>query len=89
MNYESNDCLVKNQKSATVAVLPLTQQLTMLTEGINVCADRLNTLSVFITDSPLESDRIDDKTVSANLSYAIRMLHMFCDKLEYINDFCR
>ena len=49
----------------------------------------MNHLSMFITDTTIESDHIDDKSVSANIAYCVRMLDAMCGKLDFINEFCR
>ena len=67
----------------------LPTQLTYLTERVGMLADRVNRLSMFITDTTIESDCIDDKSVSANIAYCVRMLDAMCNKLDFINEFCR
>ena len=67
----------------------LPTQLTYLTEKVGCLADSVNRLSMFITDTTIEPDRIDDKSVSANIAYCVRMLDAMCGKLDYINEFCR
>lgn len=67
----------------------LPTQLTYLTERVGMLADRVNRLSLFLTDTTIESDRIEDKCVSANIAYCVRMLDAMCGKLDYLNEFCR
>lgn len=67
----------------------LPAQLTYLTERVVMLADRVNRLSLFLTDTTIESDRIEDKCVSANIAYCVRMLDAMCGKLDYLNEFCR
>lgn len=67
----------------------LPAQLTYLTERVGMLADRVNRLSLFLTDTTIESDSIEDKCVSANIAYCVRMLDAMCGKLDYLNEFCR
>ena len=93
MNYTTvnSDCVCAKPIGSTPTGTPppLPQQLTLLTEKVSCCADRLNRLSLFLSDTPIESDRVEEKCVSANLAYAFRMLDAFCNKLDYLNEVCR
>ena len=92
MNYTTNDCVCEKPMGSIPvrnAPPPLNQQLACLTEKIGFCADRLNQLSTFLTDTRIEADKIEDRSVSANIAYCVRMLDQFCNKLDFINEFCR
>lgn len=91
INLHSECVCEKPMGSSPVKNTPpaLPTQLTYLTEKVGRLADRVNRLSLFLTDTAIESDRIDDKCVSANISYCVRMLDAMCGKLDFINEFCR
>ena len=96
MNYTTgvptNDCVCESPRGSipvrnTPPTLPT--QLACLTERVGFLADRVNRLSLFLTDTAIEADHIDEKCVSANIAYCVRMLDAMCNKMDYLNEFCR
>lgn len=90
MNYTTgsiptnNDCVCA--KEPQVAVPPLTEQIAYLTGKVEKCYYAVGRLFYFLNGQELNEDRIDDKTVTANLAYIIRLLDELTTRAEGLSE---
>jgi len=80
----NNDCVCA--KTPQVAVPPLTEQIAYLTGKAEKCYYAVGRLFYFLNGQELNEDKIDDKTVTANLAYIIRMLDELTTRAEGLSE---
>lgn len=68
---------------------PLPKQLAYLIDQVTRCADKLNKLSAFLSDTVVDAEPLEDNCVSGKLSYAVRVIEGCNNKLDYLNEVIR
>ena len=69
-----------------VAVPPLTEQIAYLTGKVEKCFYAVNRIFYFLDGVEMAEDRMEDKTVTANLGYIVRLLDQITDKAERLGE---
>ena len=90
MNYNA-DCVCEKPIGSVpttpqVAAPPLTEQIAYLTGKTEKCFYAVNRIFYFLDGVEMAEDRIEDKTVTANLGYLIRLLDQITDKAERLGE---
>ena len=91
MNYTMNDCVCASTGSsplntAQVAVPPMSEQLAYLTGKAEKCFYAVNRIFYFLDGQEMAEDRIEDKTITANIGYLVRLLDRITDKAEALGE---
>lgn len=89
MNYTTgiptnNDCVCA--KEPQVVVPPLEEQIAVLTARAENCFCSVNRLFYFLNGKDLAEDHIEDKTITANIAYVIRLLNEITTRAESLSE---
>ena len=81
---------VENSNAQTQDIVPsMVEQINFLVEAAERCSAKLNYLSSFLLESPLEFDNIDGKSASCRMAYVKRTLDAMSNKLDLLNEYFR
>ena len=72
--------------AARTSVPPLSEQIAFLTGKTEKCYYAVSKLFQFIDGGEVREDRMDDKTVTANLAYIIRLLDELTTRAEGMSE---
>ena len=90
MNYNADYVCEKQIGSVPttpqVAVPSLNEQIAYLTGKVEKCFYAVNRIFWFLDGEEMPEDRIEDKTVTANLGYLVRLLDEITDKAERLGE---
>ena len=89
MNYTTsipttNDCVCA--KEPQVVVPPLEEQIAYLTGKAENCFYAVSRLFYFLNGKELAEDRVEDKTITANIAYVIRLLDEITTRAEGLSE---
>ena len=92
MNYSTGEPVCVCNPTGSVPVQPqvaipsLTEQLAYLTGKAEKCFYAVNRIFYFLDGVEMAEDRMEDKTVTANLGYIVRLLDQITDKAERLGE---
>ena len=87
----NNECVCEKPMESVpvnpqIAIPPLNEQLAYLTGKSEKCFYAVNRIFFFLDGTEMAEDRMEDKTVTANLAYIVRLLDQITDKAERLGE---
>ena len=87
----NNECVCEKPMGSVpvnpqIAISPLNEQLAYLTGKAEKCFYAVNRIFFFLDGAEMAEDRMEDKTVTANLAYIVRLLDQITDKAERLGE---